>query len=148
MFNNFIQACLFFVSLADAEVEYQDHKSDTIYAAFKVKSSKLVELKDAQIIIWTTTPWTIPANKALAYNQSLDYILLEILDENEFKGKKIVIAKDLKDSVFKECNLENTKIIKTFSGKEFEGTICSHPFVQMGYDYDIPMLEASNRGIA
>ena len=129
-------------ALADAEVEYQDHKSDTIYAAFKVKSSKLVELKDAQIIIWTTTPWTIPANKALAYNQSLDYILLEILDENEFKGKKIVIAKDLKDSVFKECNLENTKIIKTFSGKEFEGTICSHPFVQMGYDYDIPMLEA------
>jgi isoleucyl-tRNA synthetase len=129
-------------ALADAEVEYQDHKSDTIYTAFKVKSSKLKELVDSDVIIWTTTPWTIPANKALAYNQSLDYILLEILDENEFKGKKIVIAKDLKDSVFKECNLENSKIIKTFSGKEFKGTICSHPFVQMGYDYDIPMLEA------
>ena len=129
-------------ALADAEVEYQDHKSDTIYTAFKVKSSKLKELVDSDIIIWTTTPWTIPANKALAFNQALDYVLLEILDENDFKGKKIIIAKDLQESVVKECSLEKFNLIKTFSGKEFEGTVCSHPFFEMGYDYDIPMLEA------
>ena len=86
-------------ALADAEVEYQDHKSDTIYTAFKVKSSKLKELVDSDIIIWTTTPWTIPANKALAFNQALDYVLLEILDENDFKSKKIIIAKDLQLSL-------------------------------------------------
>jgi isoleucyl-tRNA synthetase len=68
-------------ALADAEVEYQDHKSDTIYTAFKVKSSKLKDLVESDVIIWTTTPWTIPANKALAFNQALDYVLLEILDQ-------------------------------------------------------------------
>ena len=65
-------------ALADAEVEYQDHKSDTIYACFPVKSSNLEDLKNSEIVIWTTTPWTIPANKALAYNESLDYLLIEI----------------------------------------------------------------------
>jgi len=129
-------------ALADAEVEYQDHKSDTIYTAFKVKSSKLKELVESDVIIWTTTPWTIPANKALAFNQALDYVLLEILDDNHFKGKKIIIAKDLQESVVKECSLEKFNLIKTFSGKEFEGTVCYHPFFEMGYDYDIPMLEA------
>ena len=129
-------------ALADAEVEYQDHKSDTIYAAFKVKSSKLNELENSDVVIWTTTPWTIPANRALAYNQALDYVLIQILDDGDFKGKKIVIAKDLQESVIKENNLEKFEIVKTFSGKEFEGTICSHPFLDMGYDYDIPMLEA------
>ena len=79
-------------ALADAEVEYQDHKSDTIYACFPVKSSNIKEIKDSNIVIWTTTPWTIPANKALAYNESLDYLLIQINDEGEFKNKKIIIA--------------------------------------------------------
>ena len=70
-------------ALADAEVEYQDHKSDTIYAAFTVTSSKIKELEGSDVIIWTTTPWTIPANKALAYNQSLDYLLIQV-DDGEF----------------------------------------------------------------
>ena len=64
--------------LADAEVEYQDHKSDTIYTSFPVKSSNIKELEGSEIIIWTTTPWTIPANKALAYNEALDYVLITI----------------------------------------------------------------------
>ena len=62
-------------ALADAEVEYQDHKSDTIYVNFPVKSSNIKELENSNIVIWTTTPWTIPANKALAYNESLDCLL-------------------------------------------------------------------------
>jgi isoleucyl-tRNA synthetase len=129
-------------ALADAEVEYQDHKSDTIYTSFSVKSSNIKELKDSDIIIWTTTPWTIPANRALAYNESLDYLLIEIKDDNDFKNKKIVVAEALLESVVKDCEIKDFKSLKKFKGKDLKGTICKHPFFQLGYDYDIPMLEA------
>ena len=129
-------------ALADAEVEYQDHKSDTIYAAFFVKKTSLKELEGAEVIIWTTTPWTIPANKALAYNEALDYLIIQLEDEGDFKDKKIVVAKDLLETVIKDCDIKNYKQIKKFKGKEFKDTICSHPFFEIGYNYDIPMLEA------
>ncbi len=129
-------------ALADAEVEYQDHKSDTIYASFPVKSSNIKELNNCNIIIWTTTPWTIPANRALAYNDNLDYLLIEINDEGDFKNKKIVLAEALIESVVKECEIKNYKNLKKFKGKDFKDTVCRHPFFEIGYDYDIPMLEA------
>ena len=129
-------------ALADAEVEYQDHKSDTIYALFKVKKSKIKELNDNEIVIWTTTPWTIPANKALAYNENLDYLLVKINDDGDFKDKKIVVAEALLESVIKDCNIESHEISKKFKGKELKDTICIHPFINLGFDYDIPMLEA------
>ncbi len=130
-------------ALADAEVEYMEHISNTIFVAFKVKDTKKDFLKDASIIIWTTTPWTIPANKALAFNKSIEYSLVEIDELNYFKDKKIIIATKLVDSVVKTCGIENHKILKTFKGSEFQGTICSHPFVKMKFDYDVPMLEAN-----
>ena len=129
-------------ALADAEVEYQDHKSDTIYACFPVKSSKIKELNDCNIVIWTTTPWTIPANKALAYNESLDYVIIQINDEGNFKNKKIVVAEALLNSVLKDCEIKEFKNLKKFKGKDLKDTICNHPFFDLGYDYDIPMLEA------
>jgi len=129
-------------ALADAEVEYQDHKSDTIYASFPIKISKIPELKDSNIIIWTTTPWTIPANKALAYNESLSYLLIQINDDGDFKNKKIVVAEALIESVIKDCEIKDYKSLKKFKGKDFEGTICKHPFFDLGYKHDIPMLEA------
>ena len=129
-------------ALADAEVEYQDHKSDTIYAVFKVKTSDFKELAGCEIMIWTTTPWTIPANKALAYNESLDYVVLQLNDDGDFKNRKIVIAEALLESVIKECNLKDYKKIKTFKGKEFKNTICNHPFLNLGYELEIPMLQA------
>ncbi len=129
-------------ALADAEVEYQNHKSDTIYASFEVKNSKLKELNDAEIIIWTTTPWTIPANKALAYNESLNYLLIKISDHGDFNNKKIVIAEALIESVIKDCDITNYEIIKKFAGKELKDTVCKHPFFNLGYNYDIPLLEA------
>ena len=115
-------------ALADAEVEYQDHKSDTIYTSFSVKKSGIKELEGADIIIWTTTPWTIPANKALAFNASLDYCIIQLEDDGDYKNKKIVIARELLNSVIKECEINNFKEIKKFKGNEFEGTICHHPF--------------------
>ena len=129
-------------ALADAEVEYQDHKSDTIYTSFSVRSSKIKELEKSEIIIWTTTPWTIPANKALAYNEALDYVLLQVNDEGDFQNRKIVVAQALLESVIKECGIKNYKEIKKFKGKEFKDTICNHPFLNLGYETEIPMLEA------
>ena len=130
-------------ALADAEVEYQDRKSDTIYVSFPVKSSDVKELKNSSIVIWTATPWTIPANKALAYNSGLDYLLIEITDSGDFKSKKIVVAEALVESVIKDCGIQNYKNLKKFKGKDFKNTICNHPFIGLGYDYNIPMLEAS-----
>ncbi|MBD1150777.1 isoleucine--tRNA ligase [Pelagibacterales bacterium SAG-MED25] len=129
-------------ALADAEVEYQDHKSDTIYTSFPVKSSNIKELEGSEVVIWTTTPWTIPANKALAYNQSLDYVLIQLNDEGDFQNRKIVIAEALLESVIKDCSIENYQEIKKFKGKDLKDTICKHPFFNLGYEYDIPMLEA------
>ncbi|MDC1155960.1 isoleucine--tRNA ligase [Candidatus Pelagibacter sp.] len=129
-------------ALADAEVEYHDHKSDTIYTSFPVKSSNIKELVGSEIIIWTTTPWTIPANKALAYNEALDYVLIELNDDGDFKNRKIVIAEALLESVIKDCSIKDFKEIKKFKGKDLIGTICNHPFFNLGYKFDIPMLEA------
>ena len=129
-------------ALADAEVEYLDHTSNTIYVAFKIKETKKEFLKDASIIIWTTTPWTIPANKALAFNSNIEYSVLEIEDLEFFNEKKIVVAKNLIPSIVKECGINNYKEIKNFKGSEFKGVICSHPFIKMDFDYDVPMLDA------
>ncbi len=129
-------------ALADAEVEYQDHKSDTIYASFPVKSSNVKGLDGSEVIIWTTTPWTIPANRALAFNESLDYSLIEINDVGDFKNRKIIIADKLLESVVKDCSIKDFKKLNKFKGKDLKGTICKHPFFELGYDYEIPMLEA------
>ena len=129
-------------ALADAEVEYLDHTSNTIYVAFKVKVTDKDFLKDSSIIIWTTTPWTIPANKALAFNSNIDYSVLEIQDLDHFKDKKIVVAKNLINSIIKECEIKNFKELKTFKGSEFKGTTCNHPFAKMKFEYDVPMLDA------
>ena len=129
-------------ALADAEVEYMDHTSNTIYVAFKIKETNKDFLKDASVIIWTTTPWTIPANKALAFNNNIEYSVLEIDDLEYFKDKKIVVAKNLINSIIKECNIKNYKELRTFKGSEFKETICSHPFIKMNFDYNVPMFDA------
>ncbi len=124
-------------ALADAEVEYKDHKSNTIYAYFKIKKSDKDFLNDASVIIWTTTPWTIPANKALAYNKDINYSILKI------ENKKIIIAEKLINSVIENCKINKFEVLKSFKGKEFYKTVCSHPFEKLGYDFDVPMLEAN-----
>ncbi len=129
-------------ALADAEVEYKDHTSNTIFAAFKVKKTDKDFLKDASVVIWTTTPWTIPANKALAFNSSLEYTVLEIQNLENFKEEKIILAKDLVKSVLDSCEIKKFKVIKNFKGSELKNTICIHPFLKLGFDYDVPMFDA------
>jgi len=130
-------------ALADAEVEYRDHKSETIFTGFKVKKSNIEKLINSEIMIWTTTPWTIPANRALAYNEKLKYLIIKIEDATDFQNRQIVVAEDLLKSIIEICNIQKFKKILSFVGKDFQGTICSHPLSAMGFDYDIPMLEAS-----
>ena len=130
-------------ALADAEVEYKDHVSNTVYVGFNVEHSKIDSIKNSNVIIWTTTPWTIPANRALAYNKDLDYSLVKIDDSSsDFKNQKILIASKLLNTILEENGLKKHKIIDTFKGSNFEGTICSHPLKKLGYNFEVPMLEA------
>ena len=101
-------------ALADAEVEYQDHKSDTIYTSFKVIKSKNKKLISSDVIIWTTTPWTIPANKALAYNPGLKYLSLKIEDDGDFKNRNIIVAEALLETVIFENKIKKFKKISIF----------------------------------
>jgi isoleucyl-tRNA synthetase len=129
-------------ALADAEVEYKDHTSNTIYTSFKIEKTNKDFLKNANVIIWTTTPWTIPVNRALAYNSKIKYSVLQIGDDTEyFRNKSIVIASKLVNKVSEECNFKDFKILKEFSGNDFKNTVCAHPLKNIGYDYDVPMLE-------
>ena len=132
-------------ALADAEVEYEDHTSNTIYEKFKVTKSLINELVDTNIVIWTTTPWTIPGNRAVAYGKDLEYSLIEIIKTNEKSlaniGEKLVIADELKNQVLEEIGIDESKIIKKFFGKDLEGTECEHPFKSLGYNFNVRALE-------
>ncbi len=130
-------------ALADAEVEYLNHTSNTIYTAFKVKTTKRDFLNGASVIIWTTTPWTIPANRALAYNNKLNYSLVEIDGSESFNKSKVVIATELLNSFINSCKIKKHKVIKSFSGEELKDTVCSHPFKRLGFEYDVPLLNAN-----
>ena len=126
-------------ALADAEVEYADHKSNTIFTKFPIQG-KLEELDDVKIIIWTTTPWTIPCNRALAFNSNYEYSILEVLQND--KKEKILVATQLVEQVLKECNISDYKILYSLKGAKLSGAKCYHPFKKYGYDFDVPLLDA------
>ena len=132
-------------ALADAEVEYEDHTSNTIYVKFKVISSAVDELIGSSIVIWTTTPWTIPGNRAVAYGRDLEYNLIEVKKISEESlaniGEKIIISKELKDQVLSEIGISESNILKTFFGKDLERTECEHPFKCLGYNFIVRALE-------
>jgi len=129
-------------ALADAEVEYKDHTSNTIYTSFEIKKTDKEFLKKSHVIVWTTTPWTIPVNRALAYSSKIKYVVVRIGNNTDhFKNKNIIIASKLVNRVSVECNFKDFKILKEFDGKELKNAICSHPLNNMGYDYDVPMLD-------
>ena len=87
---------------------------------FSSQVFKYKGIENSNIVIWTTTPWTIPANKALAYNENLDYLLIEINDDGEFKNKKIVIAEALLESVIKDCEIKDYKNLKNLRVKNLK----------------------------
>ena len=109
-------------ALADAEVEYHDHKSTTIHVRFPIAKSSHQELKDASVIIWTTTPWTIPGNKAVAFGEKFDYGLYEIVEIGDESaaiiGEKIVIGDELLEDVKKASKIIDIKKLGSFKGEE------------------------------
>lgn len=109
-------------ALAEAEIEYQDVKAYTIYVSFDVKDGKGIVDNDAKFIIWTTTPWTLPANLAICANPLFNYGLFETN-----KGK-FVFLQDLKDTLCNLLGFTTCTLIKEFKGKELDGIVCSHPF--------------------
>ena len=102
-------------ALAEAEIEYHDVTGESIYLAFKVVDGKGVLDTDTEVTIWTTTPWTIPANLAVSVNPLFEYVVVKC--EN---GRKLVLAKELKDTVLKEFGYENYEVVKTVKGVDLE----------------------------
>ena len=125
-------------ALADAEVEYKDKVSNTIYAKFKI-NKKFKNHDNISVVIWTTTPWTIPCNRALCYNSKYNYTILNISHNNI--EEKVIVATDLIDNFIKENDIKKYKKIETFIGSEFNNTKCIHPFKEYGYDFEVPMLD-------
>ncbi len=126
-------------ALADAEVEYEDHTSNTIYVKFLIKNSTDKDLIDSNIVIWTTTPWTIPGNRALAYGKELDYslIVVEELEEDSLvkENDRLIFASELLESVTKEIGIKKFSTKKKFKGENLSSCECDHPFKQLGYDF-------------
>ena len=108
-------------ALAEAEIEYKDIKSPTIFVKFAVKDGKGLLDNETSFVIWTTTPWTIPANLAICLNPELTYALVD-----SEKGKLIVLE-ELVDTLWAKFGLEKKDIIKTFKGRELEMITCQHP---------------------
>ena len=109
-------------SLAEAEIEYHDVKSPSIYVAFKVVDGKDLLDTDTSFIIWTTTPWTLPANLGISANPDFDYVQIKA------DGRKFVVAKDLLETVTKEIGWENVEVLQEFKGEVLDLMTAQHPF--------------------
>ena len=108
-------------ALAEAEIEYHDKKSPSIYVAFKVADGKGKLSGDEEFIIWTTTPWTLPGNLAIAMNADLDYVTVSV------NNRKFIVAKELLPKLVEEFKWETYEVIATHKGSEFEYMTAKHP---------------------
>ncbi|RSK53165.1 isoleucine--tRNA ligase [Bacillus canaveralius] len=108
-------------ALAEAEIEYQDKRSPSIFVGFKVKDGKGVLDTDTEILIWTTTPWTIPANLGISVHPDLIYVVVKA------NGKKYVVAEALLESVTNEVGWETAEVVKKVTGSELEYVLAKHP---------------------
>lgn len=109
-------------ALAEAEIEYHDHRSPSIYVAFDVEDAKGRFSGDAAFVIWTTTPWTLPANLAIAVHPDLDYVLLEA------SGRRFVMAEALALQTVAKLELGSFQVLERFQGRDLEGITTKHPF--------------------
>jgi len=144
-------------ALAEAEVEYHDHQSHMIWVKFPVNGilkdvgEDTSDLRDAYVLIWTTTPWTIPQNRAICYSESIKYGLYEVSeapDGNWAKiGDKYIIAKDLAENVFSAAKVEKYRLIReiNFVDDSPQPAWCNHPFCGADgsdgeWDYPVPLI--------
>jgi isoleucyl-tRNA synthetase len=113
-------------ALAEAEIEYKNHVSASVWVKFLLENTPQLDLpENTYVMIWTTTPWTLPANRAIALSPSLTYV------EVKTPQASYLVAEDLADSFIKTCRLENASLGKIFKGKSLEGQLTQHPFLPL-----------------
>ncbi len=139
-------------ALAEAEVEYEDHVSDTVYVGFPIKTVgvrlDVKSLLDAKVVIWTTTPWTLPANRAIAFSPKISYGLYRVNagpDGNWVKpGAAFVLADKLAGAVFKAARIEDGgyERLGDLAPEVLARVVCAHPLATFdeGYGFDVPLL--------
>jgi len=112
-------------ALAEAEIEYKDHTSPSIWVAFKLEAESAAKLgiENPEIVIWTTTPWTLPANLAVAVHPEVDYVCVES------GGRKFIVAQPLSQNFVAACALEDVRITPLGKGAALAGLAARHPFI-------------------
>lgn len=134
-------------ALAAAEVEYHEHTSTTIYTAFPVINSTHLELSGASVVIWTTTPWTIPGNRAIALGKDIQYGLYEITEIAEESkavlGQKLLLGVEQAENVLNHAKVTGFNQLKTYKGTDLAGMGCAHPLAELDayYGFEVPVLE-------
>lgn len=139
-------------ALAEAEVEYEEHVSDTVFVAFPVELATEREDQnlycDASVVIWTTTPWTIPGNRAISFNHKIAYGLYRVTAAPENNWAKIgatyILAKNLAEGVFKAAKVEAFELVQEIDATDVAGLTCAHPLRGHGYDFDVPLLDGDH----
>lgn len=118
-------------ALAEAEIEYKDVTGESIYVKFPVEDSKgLFDKKDTYVVIWTTTPWTLPGNMGITIGADYEYSMVELKENKEdAKLERLIIATELVEKVMKLAEIEDYKTVQTFKGSDLEGVLCKHPFL-------------------
>ena len=111
-------------ALAEAEIEYKEKTSASIYVAFDVKDGKGILPNDAAIVIWTTTPWTLPANLGISVHPEYDYALVEV------NNHKYVLAEGMLEEAAKQIGWDEYNILNTWKGAALEFVVCQHPFYE------------------
>ena len=134
-------------ALAEAEVEYEDHVSDTVFVAFPVKGTT-GDLGEARVVIYTTTPWTMPANRAISFSSRIAYGLYRVTSAPEQNWAKVgaayLLADALADSVFKSAKVDGFEKVRAVAAAELAGLTAAHPLAAMGYGFDVPLLDGDH----
>ena len=134
-------------ALADAEVEYEDHTSTTVWVRFPVAKTGVDALKTPEnpgaIVIWTTTPWTLPGNRAIGFGAGIDYAVVEVKAVGEKSvarvGERFAVAEALREQLMKSADIADHHVVATVKGEALAGTVCRHPLHGKGYDFDVPL---------
>ncbi len=133
-------------ALAEAEVEYEDYTSDTVWVKFPVTSPAHGALAGASVVIWTTTPWTLPGNRAISFSPKIAYGLYKVTDapaDNWAKnGDVMILADALAESVFKQARVTSYEKVRDIPGDTLDAVECAHPLrgVADGYQFVVPLL--------
>ncbi|NPU67374.1 isoleucine--tRNA ligase [Bradyrhizobium sp. 83012] len=137
-------------ALAEAEVEYEDYQSDTVWVKFPVTSPAHGALAGAAVVIWTTTPWTLPGNRAISFSPKIAYGLYEVTDapaDNWAKtGDRLILADALAESVFKQARVTSYTKLRDIPGDTLDAVECAHPFKGLagGYNFVVPLLSGEH----